>query len=684
MAATGGNERIDNGPGGPFPMRFPIGMAAAVVIGFLLLPMWWKLGLALTPKLQVFYLWTYFGSGLDSLAPNRSGAPAQKQYVAIVDGANLAVEQALEKYPERVHVERIWANPAAFHAWLQKHVYFGSAARVFLLPLAFAILSFGGLILAGGEIDRRRRTSARKGLHVRGTRLVGWRRFNRESLGIRLLPWFSFRDGHLELRRFSKRMPGIAFRIGCLGQYIVIPRELEPYHFNIFGTTGMGKSTLIREMLYQVETRGDVAVLYDPKGEYRNEFYSEERGDIILDPGDERCPYWELEAEAQDEAQATPWAMAFWPDEPHQQPFFKKHPRAIFAYLMSRFNVFNEPGDAATCANLGYWLTHPREEVSRRLKGTEHAVAVDPAAKDQSQGLFTTLGEIAKPLRMMPQTPEGRRKFSVREWSRERRGWIFMTSTPVTVDALLPIHSAVMDMLILTNQAPAPGEKKLPVVWYILDEAATLQKLPQLESGATKQRASGNPIVLGFHDHAQLKKRYGDEGAITIMSQAFTNIVLRSGDPAAAKHVELLIAHEEIERLQENRPVHVLATHRSRSWSNQTADTPVVSAAEIQGLPPFRGYVLHEGKVVKIAVQKLPRRVRTARMERIIPPLIFREPPEEPVTVAEPEHAVAPVDDSVIAPGRMPGLEKKPIARKGANPLLRAKSPEQLSIGAIK
>jgi hypothetical protein len=171
-----------------------------------------------------------------------------------------------------------------------------------------------------------------------------------------------------------------------------------------------------------------------------------------------------------------------------------------------------------------------------------------------------------------------------------------------------------------------------------------LQKLPQLESGTTKQRASGNPIVLGFHDMAQLKKRYGDEGAVTIMSQAFTNIILRTGDPAAAKHAEMLIGHHEVERIQENRPVHLLARHRSRSWNNQTIDTPVVSAAEIQGLPRFTGYLLQEGKVVRIKIQKLPQRLRTRGIERLIPPVIFREPPER--NVGESDN-IAPVDDRV-------------------------------------
>src|ERR1700709_1622454 len=116
-----------------------------------------------------------------------------------------------------------------------------------------------------------------------------------------------------------------------------MPRWLLPYNLNIFGTIGTGKSPLIRWILHQVEARGWLAVVYDPKREFAQEFYSVDRGDWLLDPTIEDCPYWAIETEARDEVEATPWALAFWPDEPRQQPFFKKHPRAIFSYLLSRY-----------------------------------------------------------------------------------------------------------------------------------------------------------------------------------------------------------------------------------------------------------------------------------------------------------------------------------------------------------
>jgi ABC-type phosphate/phosphonate transport system ATPase subunit len=50
------------------------------------------------------------------------------------------------------------------------------------------------------------------------------------------------------------------------------------------GDTGSGKSSIIRQMLYQVDARGDSAIVYDPACEFVKQFYDEHRGDIVLNP----------------------------------------------------------------------------------------------------------------------------------------------------------------------------------------------------------------------------------------------------------------------------------------------------------------------------------------------------------------------------------------------------------------
>jgi len=73
-----------------------------------------------------------------------------------------------------------------------------------------------------------------------------------------------------------------------------IPPVDETKHFKIIGTTGAGKSTTIRELLTGALGRGDRAVIADPDGDYLARFYDPARGDLILNPFDERSARWDL------------------------------------------------------------------------------------------------------------------------------------------------------------------------------------------------------------------------------------------------------------------------------------------------------------------------------------------------------------------------------------------------------
>jgi len=59
-------------------------------------------------------------------------------------------------------------------------------------------------------------------------------------------------------------------------------------------------------------------------------------------------------------------------------------------------------------------------------------------------------------------------------------------------------------------------------VWFILDELATLQRLPQLHTAITENRKSNNPVVLGFQGRSQLEVRYGHK-AEAVMSQSVSS-----------------------------------------------------------------------------------------------------------------------------------------------------------------
>ena len=72
-----------------------------------------------------------------------------------------------------------------------------------------------------------------------------------------------------------------------------IPASKEAQHIQIIGDTGTGKTQLIMQILRQIRDRGDAAVVYDPATEFVKRFYDGERGDVVLNPLDARCPLLE-------------------------------------------------------------------------------------------------------------------------------------------------------------------------------------------------------------------------------------------------------------------------------------------------------------------------------------------------------------------------------------------------------
>jgi ABC-type multidrug transport system fused ATPase/permease subunit len=132
-----------------------------------------------------------------------------------------------------------------------------------VLPASLSVGAIGYLILHDSS-DRP------EGKQLRGLTLIPPRRLARE---LRRTAWRNDRGG--------VELAGVR-----------IPCSLECEHFPITGATGAGKSMAIRSLLRQIEARGELAIVVDPECEYVSEFYRPARGDLILNPVDERCPYW--------------------------------------------------------------------------------------------------------------------------------------------------------------------------------------------------------------------------------------------------------------------------------------------------------------------------------------------------------------------------------------------------------
>ena len=311
-----------------FPMLFlvlPLGLVTSYLIWF---------SVVLTP-LQQQYLASYMAVPMAArssrpfpvwwilkTAPKRRSVFAEDADVVPLKHAGrgnlpLSPQARAEGWTGLLRTKQM-GSAAGAEAILREHFFGGvSLAQLAILPLcgtALFVLAFLGLRLNFGAQTEH---EERHGRRTRGSELTSIARWAQggKSSGIRLRLAGKF------------GLPGAGFRI---------PRQLESSHILLMGDTGSGKSNAIRQILRQVQKRGESSIVYDPAGEFVQEFYRPERGDYILNPLDARCPFWNLHGELDSRGVDDAIAAAMLPEKQFENGFFTDAPRRVLAALLRK------------------------------------------------------------------------------------------------------------------------------------------------------------------------------------------------------------------------------------------------------------------------------------------------------------------------------------------------------------
>jgi hypothetical protein len=636
------------------PMRFPsrgrwlLWLILLFVLGpfLVILPASLWLGWTMNP-VQTFYLGTYAACSTLSSYPGAATtvryaektAPGRKPETLLPEDAvkGPGPKQPLALNPKAVAegwrgvaitpTQKVRANE--LREYLAATIYDGDSVwLIFLRPvlyLAALVLSLYLLwLFFGHKLRASRKLEQRHGRRTKGPELIATLRGSSDG-GIRL-----------QMERevtFGRLLPAASFHI---------PRRLEASHLLLMGDTGSGKSSAIRQLLRQVKDRGESAIVYDPAMDFLGEFYDPKRGDLILNPLDQRCPYWGLGDEIDRPETATTIAAAMLPDKDYEKAFFTDAPRRVLAHLLRRKP---QPRDILRM------MADP-ECIEAAVKGTPLAALLDPGAPAQRAGVLSSLNMVADSLELLPEWEHTRKTFATAEWYSERKRWVFLTSSAAYRQKVLPLHSAWLDLFILRMMGYCEDQAAKPV-WFVIDELASLNKLPQLHTALTENRKYGNPVVMGLQGRSQMEKRYGHD-AEAMLSQPATKIFLKTSEPHAAKWISEAIGEIEVERLKESRSMGMLRS--KKSFSMEIATKPLIMASEIAGLAPLTGFIKLENHVI-------PARFRLAKKQNKQPEFLERareqplprkadaiktSAPVEMPEVKKPVQAVLPLEETPV------------------------------------
>lgn len=513
--------------------------------------------------------------------------------------------------------------------WLRQLYFKQSFFALYQPPLLFGLALFCMALpfLAYGDVERFKRL--KYGRRLRGPEMLPPVGFNKalksDGLTIRTTE-----------KNFLTRKP----------TELCIPKIVEPQHIEIMGDTGSGKTTLLFQILQQVAERGETAIVYDTAGEFTERFYNADRGDWILNPLDERTPYWTPSSELQNPAEARTIATSMYqPRDDKRGEFFTDTPQKIFAHLLKY---------RPTPEELVAWMSNDAE-IDRRLKGTELANFAPKDAPQQRSGVLGSLGLVADSLRLLPTKEEASgREWSAAEWAKKRKGWIFLTSTTATREALRPLQSLWIDLLVLRLLTkPKKGQKK---AWLVIDELASLQRLPQFHTALTEGRKSDNPIVFAYQGKAQLENVYGHVAEV-MLSMPTTKFVLRTSEPNAAEWASRLIGKVEIERLRETVAD---GKRQGKSFTLDRQIEPLVMESEIEGLANLHTFVKVNNYVSRFAFPHMTLPViAEALMPRVIPEGKLWFDPLAPVEAVAPETQDAKPKEETAPPEKQPALLKE-------------------------
>lgn len=473
------------------------------------------------------------------------------------------------------------------HRFLAQHIFRDQSWwDLFSCQAYFAFAAGTMWLIFALPRDLKLKLEYEHGNRQRGTQLVSARQFNQLM-------------GHPKGLGFLNLHQSLTDRIFFphSSNCVRIPSDAEFRHALVLGDSGHGKSSTLRQILDQANQRGISCVVLDPAREYVKHYFNASRGDIVLNPLDDRCPFWMPGDEIDHPAEIDMLAESVFPipdETPIDKRFFLTAARDVLGELL-KLNP--------TPAQLYRWMCD-EDEMIRLLRGTHVTSQIAEKSAGQRGGVFGTLTQAAKMFEFLPDDAS-RPHWSARQWAEQRQGWVFLTSLPMFRGRLRPLTTLWLEQLLL--RVMNDDDENRRQTFFILDELDTLPRIEQLVHALFEARKARATIVIGLQGKAQQDVKYG-KIAQAMVSMAATKILMASSEPDSARWSSEAIGEVEVKRYRESRTVSTGTGAQQTTVSIQAETTrePVIMASQIMGLPPLHAYFRHGNFVVPIRMPFIP------------------------------------------------------------------------------
>ena len=361
-----------------------------------------------------------------------------------------------------------------------------------------------------------------------------------------------------------------------------IVKDSETQHILLTGTTGGGKTNMLKELLPQIRLIQNRAIIFDVTGEFVERFFNPAT-DIILNPLHDNSVDWLPWNDCHTDEEYDNLAAAFVDGESiTSDRYWEDAARKVLS------EAFKKEKDNRSIESLLHIIGKaPLYEFSEYFADTFAAAFV---SKEAEKGTASVRATLLNKIERLKHLKDGGR-FSIKNWvNSSGSGWLFITAKPNELDTLRPLISAWANIAI-NGMLDRPHSGQNEKMWFVMDELPAIQKIPSLAMVLAQGRKYGACLVAGIQNIAQLERIYGHDASKELLDLFRTRFFFAVSDNHIAEYASKSLGEIEIDETKESLSYGSNTMRDGVNINSAAKIKRLVLPDEVKNLPPLTCYV---------------------------------------------------------------------------------------------
>jgi len=374
-------------------------------------------------------------------------------------------------------------------------------------------------------------------------------------------------------------------------------KNAEVQHLLVVGDPGTGKSQFHNKLFAQIRKRGDIAIIYDLKGDFIRDHGNKEI-DLIQSAFEDRSLAWDVFDDLKTDLDYKAFASAVIKENSQQDPFWSKAAQMVLVEGLKKGKAenwsFNETIKFLSKSNF--------ETLSKWFEDTK-AISIFSNEKTAASVMTQLVNDIDC-LNYLKPVNDTEQNFSVNSWldiqlkkvnKNEQAGWMFLPVIEKYKTVGTPIVAAILE--VLANKILSMETDPKRRIWIIVDELPSLPRLTVLQRLLAQGRGYGVAGVISIQNLSQLKVIYGADDAQALTGLCSSILSLRVSDPDTAHYISRRMG-KQIRKEIQNSQSHSKNNNKkglSEGQSEHIVERPALSETVIMTFDDLNGALLSKG-----------------------------------------------------------------------------------------